>query len=1005
MRRPVTEMGFMKASSPCRRRSWRHLRPAGSVRFVGAITIATLGLWGACEKQDPAVRHYYDQRIQPVFDSFCVGNTSPCHRIDSTTGAALGNLDLSSFEAVQKRRDVLRNYGAYPQPLLLAKALPDVSLLIPYAGKLLPGEIRHAGGKTLAPSSDAYFELKRWLDAGATRDGQSPEPESRTGAGGCTPFAGEVPALKVDRNSAAYQTFSGELGTNLVASCAFSNCHGSSQADFRLTCADTEEARLANFARAAAFVAVAPARVEESEILLRPLSPRAGGLSHTGGTFFDGRENRNWQDLRAWAALVQLSPPEVPARSPGATFFAAQVMPVLLKRGCALEGCHSPNGFNDYRLRPGSVGFLAPVALDRNYETTLHEFMALDTPDVRQSRLVKKNLLPSSGGITHRGGPLLESPGSDTNAPCPTPFHPDTASAFCVIEEWHRIERTDHAARVSTAAANDVIPIAFVARPPDPDGPLAFDTFRGGADLRLGNAHVGARGRIERIDGVKSALASCSELTGRTDVDVRGPEWSPDGSRLIFAARIGEAGGLDLWQLDVAMNRCQRLTDTGGRIERGVRQHNFDPVFAPDGSVVFASTRSGRLTPKRFLPNADLYRVGPGLDFSAPEVMTVLTGSELAPAFMQNGQLSFTAEKATPDFYQLSGRRLNWDLTDYHPLLAQRAKSADTFGGEAISVGHQQATEIREALDRNFLVVLSGTDAQGGGGALGVFNRSVGPFEEGRTEVTFLRALHLVDPAATGRDGTRGVYRSPSSLPNGEVLASYAADVTNPARDVPRYDLVAVVEGGARRVLVPGGAQSLVEAVLGLKRSSRLLFRNVPQLVFGGHVEGSGEANVHFPDLPMLATLLDANLRRGRNVAAFDNARYLAVYEAGTPPSASPDATTLQGTERVFTQRQLLGTAPLKKDGSLRVILPSRRPLILELQDGNHAPLFTMREEHQLGPGEHISPGVPRGFFDGVCGGCHGSRSGAEPDIAVTADALTGATMSLSRSADAESLR
>ncbi|HEY0705892.1 MAG TPA: hypothetical protein VGG33_03805, partial [Polyangia bacterium] len=258
---------------------------------------------------------------------------------------------------------------------------------------------------------------------------------------------------------------------------------------------------------------------------------------------------------------------------------------------------------------------------------------------------------------------------------------------------------------------------------------------------------------------------------------------------------------------------------------------------------------------------------------------------------------------------------------------------------------------------------------------------------------------------ATGRDGTRGVYRAPSGLPNGEVLASYAAEVTNPARDVPRYDLVAVSEGGVRRVLVPGGAQSLVEATLGLKRSSRLLFRNTPQLVFGGYVEGAGDANVHFPDLPMLATLLDANLRRGRNVEAFAGARYLAVYEAGSPPTASPDATTLQGPERVFTQRQALGAAPLKKDGSLRVLLPSLRPLILELQDANHAPLFTMREEHQLGPGEHISPGVPRALFDGVCGGCHGSRTGAELDIAVNPDALTGATMSIARNAAPEPLR
>jgi hypothetical protein len=154
---------------------------------------------------------------------------------------------------------------------------------------------------------------------------------------------------------------------------------------------------------------------------------------------------------------------------------------------------------------------------------------------------------------------------------------------------------------------------------------------------------------------------------------------------------------------------------------------------------------------------------------------------------------------------------------------------------------------------------------------------------------------------------------------------------------------------------------------------------------------------VHFPDLPMLATLLDANLRRGRNVDALSAARFLAVYEAAAPTTATPDPGALMGPERVFTQRQLLGVAPLAVDGSLKVLLPARRALVLELQDGDRRPLFTMREEHQLGPGEVIAPGVPRKLFNGVCGGCHGSISGREPDIAVTADALTGATMSLSR--------
>jgi hypothetical protein len=963
-------------------------------------TAALLLLLAACKQQEPAERHYYEEHIQPIFTSFCTSNTSPCHRIDPASNTVVGNLDLSSFDNVQKRRDVLRNYGAYPQPLLLLKALPEDSVLIPYRGKLYTSGIKHGAGKTLDPGSPAFFELKRWIDNGATRDGLPPTPMPRVGLGSCANSTLPETRPPVDRGSAAYQRFTSEIAPKLIQSCAFANCHSSPQADFYLTCGSDDGQRDANFLRAASFVALDPARVEESEILLRPLSPEAGGLDHTGGSFFIDREDPIWKSFKEWADLVRATPPAAPTRSAGETFFTDHVMPVLVRRGCALEGCHSPNGFNDFRLRPGSVGFLSPVAIHRNYEATLHEFMALDSPDARQSRLVKKNLLsgdPGSqrSGIVHRGGALLEELGQDTNAPCP-PFNAATATGLCTFVEWHRIERADHAAAVSAMAAGSTVPVAFVARPPDGDGPLDFDTFRGGAELRLADARMGANGLVESIGNPRNALGACSGLAG--DLDIRGPEWSADGSKLVFAARAGAASGLDLWLLEPAANRCQRLTSDNGRLQGSVRVHNFDPVFAPDGSIVFASTRRGLLTLKRFLPNADLYRVGPSLDFGQAEQMTVLSGSELAPAFMQNGQVTFTVEKATPDFYQLSGRRINWDLTDYHPLLAQRAQSDDTFGDLKPSVGYQQGTEIREALDRNFLLILSDTNARGAGGALAVFNRSVGPFEQGRDEKTFVRSMHLADPAVTGRAGSQGVYRSPSSLPDGQILASYAANVGDPARDTPRYDLVAYDErAGTRRVLLAGGASSLVEATLGAKRAGRLLFRNAPQLVFGGGSASDGAANVHFPDLPALATLLNANLRRGRNIDAFDGARFLAVYDVAAPSSGAPDAASLQGPERVFTQRTLLGVAPLERDGSVRVQLPARKPLIFELQDGSRRPIFTMREEHQLGPGEVISPGVPRKLFNGVCAGCHGSLSGHEPDVAVTPDALTGATASFSR--------
>ena len=976
------------------------MRTNGFGRASGArvVWLAAAAVAAGCVVKQAPDQHFYDQHIQPIFNNFCVGNTSPCHKIDPVTKTALGNLDLSSFDAVQKRRDALRTYGSYPQPLLLLKALTDGVVQIPYRGTLVPAEIRHAGGKPIAPNSDAYYQLKKWLDAGANIDGVPAAPVARQGVGSCN--SGLPPAaqrIAVDNRTNAYNTFVSTIEPFFLSTCAYGTCHSSPQADFYLTCPDDDDHHMFNYAQAAGFVALMGTPIEQSEILLRPLSPQGGGVSHTGGIFFTSRTDPTWVMLQQWALDVQANAPNPPLTlSTGEQFFVDNVMPKLLARGCALEGCHSPDGFNDFRLRSGAQGFFAPLALRRSYHALLDEFMTLDSADVKQSRAIKKNIDPHTAGITHRAGPILEDAESATD-PCPQPFDPTTNTrSICVFTEWHRLERTAAASNVSAMPAT--IPLAYVSRPPNADDLLHFDTYRGGADLKLADATVDATGKITALANVRSALTSCAGLSGQ-DVDVRGPEWSYDSTKLVFAARPGATSGLDLWLLDVAGGTCKQLTSDGGRPVNGVRVHNFDPVFAPDGSLVFASTRAGTLTLKTFQPNSDLWRVDPTLDFSAAQQMTFLLNSEISPAFMQDGRVSFTAEKATPEFYQLSGRRINWDLTDYHPLLAQRAESTNTFDTTLQpSVGYSMATEIRQGLDGNFIIILSDVGAQGAGGALATFNRSIGPFQANRTEVTFVKSVQLIDGAATGKAGTAGVYRSPFSLLNGEIMASYAANVTDPTNATPQYDLVAVdALSGARRTLQAGGSQSIVEAVLGYKRAERNLFTNTPELVFGGHTgqQSAGDAVMHFPDTSVLATLLGANLRSGRNVEAMDAATAIKAYVEQPPPSANPGG--LSGSQMTYTNRMSLGTAALESDHSVKVFVPAGVPLILELVDGGGNPVFTMSEEHQVSAGEYITPGPPRGVFNKISGGCHGSLDGSELNVAVSADALTGATVSASR--------
>ena len=115
---------------------------------------------------------------------------------------------------------------------------------------------------------------------------------------------------------------------------------------------------------------------------------------------------------------------------------------------------------------------------------------------------------------------------------------------------------------------------------------------------------------------------------------------------------------------------------------------------------------------------------------------------------------------------------------------------------------------------------------------LGLGAGGVGPFEQDRTDKGFLPSFRLVDAAAsTGRAGVTASYRSPITMPDGQIMASYA-----PTAGALAWRLVAVNprSNAQTTLLSPPGGRAYVDAVLAIKYPARVLFLNRRQLVFGG---------------------------------------------------------------------------------------------------------------------------------------------------------------------------
>ncbi|MBK7585692.1 MAG: PD40 domain-containing protein [Myxococcales bacterium] len=1005
-------------------------------RFVLCVSLAAAALGGtaSCGKQDrPASNTFFERKIGPILQTSCATSPSKssCHVAADDRGNALGNLDVSSYDTVNLRRDLLVDYGPYGIPGLLLKVSPPFSVRLTSwdnEALILKTDIAHAGGSLLDVTSSSYAQLERWIDNGATENNAKATPKEyvKTACGESLGIDPLFDATK-DPPDKDFPQFSSEVNTLLGETCAAGNCHGNPANSLYLTCGTSKEQVRWNYFAASNYVSVEAA---QSEILRRVLSTSQGGTYHEGGAIFQHPTDNGYKAILNWAT-AKGGPSNVPTE-PGFLFFAKRVQPMLVRRGCMMLGCHSASMFHDYRLRGGSGGHFGLPATRRNYQLSLEQ-VALDSPNPNVGRILRKNLAPSSGGILHRGGPLLAGAGDPTQCDLKAaetgPI--DDQTAYCVIVAWIEKERS-----IRMAGAMPLSGIVYVKRPPapKPDTPQDWEKFAPGADLMQATASMDAAGVVTAGSG-NSILGGCG--ISPANADVRRPAVSWDGKKIAFSARSSATEPFRVYVIDGASCapeptiNAAAVDDDGKPVpDNGELVHNFDPAFAPDGRLVFTSTRGNTKNvgvfgyqgptrtpadPSRL--NANLYVVESG----KVRQLTFLLNQEILPNFMGDGRLIFTTEKRAPGFYQLAGRRQNLDGGDYHPLFGQRS-----------TIDYNQFTDVVELADKNLAAIFSAKGAVHGGGTLAVINRSIGIDQPSKNPDDYLqdasamdwqnpaffqRSIKIVDPAATGKGATKGAYRSPAPLPNGSMLVSYAPNVVDVTAFDGKYEIVMVEPvTGQRTPLLADGAADLIWPVAVYARDDRGVFKSRIDEANGAttvysDAEHKDRSQITFVDLPLLASLFFQNTRSGRQIA--DN-EPLEVWE-NLPPE--PGVTSYaQGGAFVtsdqfgdlYIRRRKLGAADLEQDGSLKVQIPGGMPVTLatfaKLAGEGEAKKHFQREEMQFYPGEWVRQSFRRDLFNGMCAGCHGSVTGYENRIAVNPDILTQASQVDARSKAAKDL-
>ena len=1005
--------------------------PSISWRWSVSCCALLLLLLPGCERKErTAQTNFYERRIGPILEQTCAEGPAKagCHVRADGKGNALGNLSLESYDDVIHRRDLLVNYGPYGMPGLLVKVAPTFKLGLTNwktsEPVIINSNIAHVGGSLIDITSTSFTQLQTWMENGAAEN-NARQADKHYDKAACSEVLGVDPAFdsSADPTAADFATFKDRVNPVLGENCAASNCHGSASNSLHLTCGTTAQQVRWNYFAAQDYVSTEPPL---SEIVRRPLAVSAGGTYHEGGTVFSGTSDVNYKAMLDWA--TEKKGPTNLDTSPGFEFFTDRVQPMLVRRGCMMLGCHSSSMFHDYRLRGGSGGHFGLPATRKNYALTLEQ-LALDTPNPEASRLVRKNLIPapSGQGILHRGGSLLaEHPAvCDPAASATGPL--DDQSEYCVIAAWIEMERV---ARMPTSGLSGIV---FVRRAPAPlpDTPQDYASFAPGAELvrvaatqdaMTGDVTVGAEDSLSTLCGLAPASS-----------DVRRPSVSWDGAKIAFAARKSATEPFGVYVIEGTSCALEpaiaaaALDDNGSSVPtNGELVHNFDPAFAADGRLVFASTRGNVTNTAGFVGyegpqrtpadpsklNSNLYVLEDG----KIRQLTFLLNQELSPSFMRDGRLMMTAEKRQPGFYQLAGRRMNLDGGDYHPLFGQRA-----------TIGFNQFTDVVELSDKNLAAIVSERGAAHGAGSLLMINRSIGIDQRSGDEADYVQdpaainypnqkfyqhSMRIMDPAATGLlAGTQGAYKSPAPLPNGDILVSYAANVVALDNFSGNFDVVAVnASTGARTALISGAQDEIWPAAIYPRASigvfkSRLDEANAATQILND-ADHKGVSEVTFLDVKLLSSLLFQNTRTGRYMS--EPTQILRGVWESMPPTgatsfadADPKFVTSDDFGQVYVRRRLLGIPLVNEDGSTAMRIRGGAPIMLEVLTelgGEKEPTAHMqREEMQFYPGEVVRQGFRRDLFDGLCGGCHGSVSGKENEIAVNPDILTQASDVIAR--------
>jgi hypothetical protein len=386
---------------------------------------------------------------------------------------------------------------------------------------------------------------------------------------------------------------------------------------------------------------------------------------------------------------------------------------------------------------------------------------------------------------------------------------------------------------------------------------------------------------------------------------VRDPAVSYDGKKVLFSYRKGGTRFYHLYEMTCDGTGIRQITD--GPFDE------IEPIYLPDGDLLFCSSRCNRFVQCWFTQVAVMYRSGPNGENI--RLVSANVEQDNTPWMMPDGRVLY----------------MRWEYVDRSRVQYHHLWTANPDGtGVMTYFGNMHAGTVLldakpiDGTNKVVSVFSPGHGQREHAGQIGIINPDAGPDE--RKWVTYV--------------GKGGNYRDPYPL---------AEDLFLAAEDT-------------RIVLLDAAGRSETLCTV----TGRLMTANEPRPLVSRPREPLIPARTH-PD-EATGRLILADVTHGRNMGGVKvgEIKKLLVMESLPKPvnfSGSMEPLTLNGS---FTLPRILGTVPVEADGSAYMELPALRPLFFVALDERGMSVKRMQSFVSVMPGETTS-----------CSGCHENRTDA----------------------------